>query len=428
MTAWSNEIKHTGQQLVGVVVAHVMQITVHWLEVPLPPSLSTFAGSGSYIAPSKGNTSWKAHDSTISTIELYPPSCEAGAGTLILFSSSLDGTVKEWELTQPFVVPGFSSPDPPDTYRTLLGGDGKGLPILGYSWSPGQYFMAVMTLQRKNIAHSSFLKSFHILEKGHTRVSVHLAPGGQRRPRPHSPVETSLGRGGGNERRRLLREAVWLYLFPGIGTTCLFFVFFHGVSLVGQSLTFKILHYYILGNEPYLKAIEDDAYDLCASDEKLRLKHSLICSQEGLGPSSTEALKLRWRLLRRWCEGHLKEIRGCPDDQHGGSNRFLMRQLVGKVGGNEEVMGGGDKVVPTQTLKEFCEACKSEVLPFHGSEDNGDPLRATCPGNHVTRRCMRTLRISSDAASVLTCPLCSSICLVTFPTMPCLFCDMTLCE
>ncbi len=225
-------MKYTGQQqqLVGVVVAHVMQITVHWLAIPLPSS--SFTGSGSsHIDASRGNTSWRAHGSTISTIELHPPSpsCEDGNGTLTLFSSSLDGTVKKWELTQPFVVPCFTSPDPPNTHQTLLGGDGKGLPILGYSWSPGQYFMAVMTLQHKNIAHSSFLKSFHILEKGHTRVSVHLQPpGGQRLPHPHSPVvDASLGRGGGDhERLRLLREAVWLYLFPGsIGTESFLFVF-----------------------------------------------------------------------------------------------------------------------------------------------------------------------------------------------------------
>ncbi len=103
-----------------------------------------------------------------------------------------------------------------------------------------------------------------------------------------------------------------------------------------------------------------------------------------------------------------------------------MRQLVRKVGDGEEMMGAGDEA-STQTLKEFCDACKSEVLPFCGSEDREDPLKATCPRNHVTLRCMRTLRICSDSTSVLTCPSCSSICLVTFPIMPCLFCETVLC-
>ncbi len=193
----------------------------------------------------------------------------------------------------------------------------------------------------------------------------------------------------------------------------------------------KVIKYdLLLGNEPYLKAIEDDANDSLASDEKLRLKHTVVCSQEGIGPSSIEALKLRWRILRRWCEARLKEILCSPDDQqqHVDFNTFLMRQLVGKVG---NVMGEGDddKVAAGVSTKEYCEACKSEILPFRGSEEgNGDPLKAMCPGNHATLRCMRTLRICSDVANVLTCPLCSSICLVTFPTMPCLFCDMTLCK
>ncbi len=168
-----------------------------------------------------------------------------------------------------------------------------------------------------------------------------------------------------------------------------------------------------------MKTIEDDAFNLQASNETLRLKHTVVCSQGGLGPSSIEALKLRWRLLRRWCEHHLEM--SSPDHELSDSNKSLMRQLVGKEGGE------GDEA-STKTPKEFCDACKVEVLPFRGSEDRGDPLKARCPGNHVTRRCMRTLRICSDVASVLTCPLCSSICLVTFPTMPCLFCEITLRE
>ncbi len=207
----------TGHQLVGVTVADVMTVTVHWLEVPSPPQLRSSSSLVKLDDPSSmktTKTSWKAHDSTISTIELCPPSDKARTGSLTVFSSSLDGTVKEWELTQPFysMVSGSSSNPaaPPDTYRTLLGGGDKELPILGFSWSPGQYFMAVMRLQPKSVAHSSFLKSFHILEKGHTRICVHLAPRG-------GGVET-LGRGGGDDERcRLLLEATWIHLFPGTG-------------------------------------------------------------------------------------------------------------------------------------------------------------------------------------------------------------------
>ncbi len=212
-------LKYSGEQLVGVAVADVMQITVYWLKVPLPNQSSSLVGLGSFISSPYSttlNTSWKAHDLTICTIELCPPrDDESGTGALTLFSSSLDGTIKEWELTHPFVMSGSSSssPAPPNTYRTLLGGD-KELPILGCSWSPGRQFIAVMRLQRKNVVHSSFLKSFHILEKGHTRVSVHLAPGGGGQF-SLSSVET-LGRVG-DARQRLLREVVWIHSFSGTG-------------------------------------------------------------------------------------------------------------------------------------------------------------------------------------------------------------------
>ncbi len=184
------------------------------------------------------------------------------------------------------------------------------------------------------------------------------------------------------------------------------------------------MNYFVtLGNnEPYLKTIEDNAFSSKASSEALRLKHTVVCSQGGgLGPSSKVALKLRWRLLRRWCE-HCLDM-SSPDHDLCDSNKSLMRQLVGKEGGGKDNEEASAKIP-----KEVCGACKLEMLPFHESEDRGDPLKARCPGNHVTRRCMRTLRICSDVTSLLTCPLCSSICLVAFPTMPCLFCEITLRE
>ncbi len=214
----------TDRQLVVVAVADVTTLTVHWLEVPSPSQLhqSSSLVLKTLYDPSSINTwktSWKAHGLTISTVKLSPPSDDAGSGPLTVVSSSLDGMIKEWELTQPFYSTASGSfstkppAAPPDTYRTLLGGSGGGkeLPILGFSWSPGQYFMAVMRLQPKSVGLSSFLKSFRILEKGHTRTYIHLAP------REGVGGVDTLGRGGdgADERCQLLLEATWIHLFTG---------------------------------------------------------------------------------------------------------------------------------------------------------------------------------------------------------------------